>query len=58
MLPDLDFLFALRRDRNPVLDCWVPMQIAIVNYLAYFQEPCAMWQLRFGFYCFTLTLPN
>ena len=34
------------------------MQIAIVNYLAYFQEPCAMWQFRFGFYCFTHTLPN
>jgi hypothetical protein len=34
-------LFPLRRDRNPVLYLWVPMQIAIVNYLAFFQNPRA-----------------
>ena len=34
-------LFALRRDRNPVLYLGVPMQIAIVNYLAFLQNPRA-----------------
>ncbi len=34
-------LFALGRDRNPVLYLGVPMQIAIVNYLAFFQNPRA-----------------
>ena len=36
MLPGRDSLFALRRDRNPVFHRCVPMQIAIINYLAYF----------------------
>jgi len=32
---------ALRRDRNPVLNPCVPVQIAIINYLAFFQDPRA-----------------
>jgi hypothetical protein len=32
---------ALRRDGNPVFDFGVPVQIAIINYLAFFQDPRA-----------------
>lgn len=53
MLPGRNSLFALRRDCNAVFDRCVPLQIAIINYLADFQEPCGIWQLQFGFYCFT-----
>jgi len=32
---------ALWRNRNPVLNLCVPVQIAIINYLAFFQDPRA-----------------
>ena len=32
---------ALRRDGNPMLNLCVPVQIAIINYLAFFQDPRA-----------------
>ena len=40
-LPGRNPFLALRRDGNPVLNLCVPVQIAIINYLAFFQDPCA-----------------
>src|SRR4030095_3297002 len=44
---------ALRRDRNPVFNLCVPVQIAIINYLAFFQDPRASWGR--GYCLFRLT---
>src|SRR5205814_4818753 len=40
-LPGRNPFLALRRDGNPVLNLCVPVQIAIINYLAFFQDPRA-----------------
>jgi drug/metabolite transporter superfamily protein YnfA len=40
-LPAGNPFLALRRDRNPVFNLCVPVQIAIINYLAFFQDPRA-----------------
>jgi hypothetical protein len=39
VLAGLDFFFALRRYSNPMLHRGVPVQIAVLDYLAHFEKP-------------------
>src|SRR5215510_8636207 len=43
---------ALWRNGNPVLDLCVPVQIAIINYFAFFQDPRAS-RGRYCMFCLT-----
>lgn len=49
MLARLDFFFALRSHSNPVLDLAVPVQIAVLDYLAHFEEARVLGR---GWLCF------
>ena len=57
VLPLFDLLLALWRDGKPVLLSRVPVQIAILDCLAYLQQPRAMWRSWFCFFCFSHTTP-
>src|SRR4029453_2605193 len=53
VLPRFDLLVALWRDGKPMLLSRVPVQIAILDCLAYLQKPRAIWRSWFCFSCFS-----
>jgi len=48
-----NLFLALRGDGNPVLNLCVPVQIAVINYLAFFQDPRASRGRGYRLFCLT-----
>jgi len=53
VLPRFDLLVALWRDGKPMLLSRVPVQIAILDCIAYLQKPRAIWRSWLCFSCFS-----
>jgi hypothetical protein len=56
VLRGFDLLVALWCDGKPMLLSRVPVQIAILDGLAYVQKPRAIWRRWFCFFCFSHTI--